>query len=302
MASGTISELWRYPVKSMQGERVGRCEVTGSGLAGDRAYAVVDTESGRVGSAKHPRLWGALLHCRARYLAEPSATGPADPAPVAIVLPDGTETGSDDPDVDARLTGLLGRPVSLATVAPEGNSYLAVWPDGVAPEEFVAGTAVGGTAGTSASEAEGTLTELTNAAAAPPGTFFDVATLHLVTRSTLARLGDLATGVGADSPARFRPNVVLDGDGEPFAENGWTGATVDLGGVVAASVLIPTMRCIMTTLPQGDLPQAREVLRAVSGHNRIEIPGLGKWSCVGAYASVVAGGAVSAGDSWSTGR
>lgn len=297
MATGTISELWRYPVKSMRGERVDRSGVTESGLLGDRAYAVVDVESGRVCSAKHPRLWGPLLHCEARYRVEPAPPDAAEPAPVAIALPDGTETGSDDPDVEARLSRLLGRRVSLASVAPEGNSYLAVWPDGVAPADFVAGTAVGD----AAAEGEGTLTELTNAAAAPPGTFFDVAAVHLLTRSTLARLGELAPGVGADSAARFRPNVVLDGDGDPFAENGWTGVTVHLGDPVAASVLIPTMRCIMTTLPQGDLPRAREVLQAVGRHNRIEIPGLGTWSCVGAYASVVTGGSVSTGDPWSAG-
>jgi uncharacterized protein YcbX len=63
----TVQELWRFPVKSMQGERIDASEVTSVGLVGDRAYAVIDADTGRVGSAKHPRLWSGLLQCEARY-------------------------------------------------------------------------------------------------------------------------------------------------------------------------------------------------------------------------------------------
>ncbi len=288
MTTGTISELWRYPVKSMQGERLDRSEVGEAGLVGDRAYAVVDSESGRVASAKHPRLWGRLLQCRARYLSAPTRGAPA---PLAIELPDGTETGNEDPEADGRLSALLGRRVRLTTVAPEGNSYLAVWPEGAMPEEFLSQVAVPG------EEAEGTLTQLANAAAGPGGAFFDVAALHLVTQATLRRLGALAP-TSRFEVARYRPNVVLDGDVAPFVENGWAGSTLELGGQVRASVLMPTMRCIMTTLPQGDLPRDDEILRTVSRHNRVEIPGLGTWSCVGAYASVVASGQLATGSHW----
>lgn len=288
MPAGTIGELWRYPVKSMQGERVAVSEVTEAGLAGDRAYAVVDAESGRVGSAKHPRLWGELLRCQARYLSDPAGPGPA---PIGIRLPDGTETGSDDPAVHDRLSALFGRTVRLTTVAPDGNSYLAVWPDGVMPDEYLAQVAI------PADEDEGALTQLANAAAAPPGTFFDVAALHVVSVATLRRLGELQPA-GRFQVARFRPNVVLDGESLPFAENEWTGLTLALGGQATASVLLPTMRCIMTTLAQADLPRDPGILRAVSRHNRVDIPGLGRWSCVGAYAGVTGRGVVAAGDRW----
>ena len=60
-----VAELWRYPVKSMQGERVDVSDAADAGFTGDRAYAVIDPASGKVGSAKHPRLWGALLQCKA---------------------------------------------------------------------------------------------------------------------------------------------------------------------------------------------------------------------------------------------
>jgi uncharacterized protein len=278
----TVTELWRYPVKSMQGERLDAADVIAEGIPGDRAFAVVDPATGKVGSAKHPRLWGSLLQCQARALG---------PAAVAITLPDGRETGSEDPDVDALLSAVFGRPVQLTTIAPEGNSYLAVWPeiDGVMPDDFRDQNRVDG------SEADGTVTDLGLALASPPGTFFDVSALHVVTTATLRRLGELEPG-SEFAVARYRPNIVIDAAGDPFAENDWTGATVQLGDALVASVLIPTMRCIMTTLAQGELPRDNGVLRAVATHNRIEIPGLGTWSCVGAYATVATPGRVAVGD------
>jgi len=281
----TVAELWRYPVKSMRGERVEASEVGEAGLTGDRGYAVIDPATGKVGSAKHPRLWGALLGCEARYLDAPRAGAPLPP--VSITLPDGDETGSADPAVDERLSAVFGRPVQLTTVAPEGSGYLAVWPemDGVMPDDYRAQVAIGG------DEADGTLTDLALALAAPPSTFFDVAALHVLTTTTLRRLGELQPA-SRFAVERYRPNVVVDTSAEAFAENAWPGAGLRFGDELSASVLIPTMRCIMTTLAQGDLPRDNEVLRTVTRHNRIEIPGLGTWSCVGAYATVTAAGRV----------
>jgi uncharacterized protein YcbX len=289
-ASASVAELWRYPVKSMRGERVDGADVTEAGLAGDRAYAVVDTATGKIGSAKHPRLWGALLECEARFVEEPSAG--TDPPPVAMTLPDGSETRSDAPDVDARLSAVFERPVQLVACAPEGSTYLAVWPelDGVMPDDFREQNAVGG------DEAEGTLTDLAVALASPAGTFFDVAALHLVTSATLRRLHEVEPG-SRFAVERYRPNVVIDGpELVPFGENDWSASGLGLGAELEAMVLLPTMRCIMTTLAQGDLPRDNRILQTVTEQNRIEIPGLGTWSCVGAYAAVTAGGRVRSGD------
>jgi len=285
----TVAELWRYPVKSMRGERIEGSDVADTGLLGDRAYAVVDGATGKVASAKHPRLWSVLLRCDARYVGTPRADAPLPP--VSITLPDGGETGTEDPSVDERLSAVFGRPVKLTAVAPEGNAYLAVWPeiDGVMPADFRARTAVAG------DESEGTLTDMALALASPPGTFFDVAALHVLTNATLQRLGALEPA-SRFAVERYRPNIVIDAACEPFAENDWSGASARFGGVLTASVLLPTMRCIMTTLAQGDLPRDNNVLRALTRHNRVEIPGLGTWSCVGAYAAVVAAGPVRLGD------
>jgi uncharacterized protein YcbX len=67
----TIRSIFRYPVKSMLGEEIDSAAVTARGLAGDRAYALVDAQSGKVASAKNPRKWGRLFECSARFLAEP---------------------------------------------------------------------------------------------------------------------------------------------------------------------------------------------------------------------------------------
>jgi uncharacterized protein YcbX len=287
--TATVAEMWRYPVKSMLGERIDVTDVADTGFTGDRAYAVIDPATGKVGSAKHPRLWGALLQCEARYLATPRAGAPLPP--VAIRLPSGDETGSEDPDVDARLSAVFDRPVQLTSVAPEGNAYLAVWPemDGIMPNDFREQTAVAG------AEAEGTLTGLSLGMASPPGTFFDVAALHVLTMTTLQHLGELEPA-SRFAVERYRPNIVIDSGVEPFAENGWSGASMRFGDVLTASVLLPTMRCIMTTLAQRELPRDNGVLRTVARHNRVEIPGLGTWSCVGAYAAVTAPGRVQLAD------
>ena len=61
---GCIAAIWRYPVKSMLGEELAQVAVTERGLWGDRAFALVDSESGKIVSAKNPRKWGDLFAFR----------------------------------------------------------------------------------------------------------------------------------------------------------------------------------------------------------------------------------------------
>src|SRR5439155_24964121 len=67
---GTIRALWRYPVKSMLGEELDAADLSEGGVVGDRAYALRDRETGKVASAKHPKLWPNLLACRAAVVDE----------------------------------------------------------------------------------------------------------------------------------------------------------------------------------------------------------------------------------------
>jgi uncharacterized protein len=289
-STGAVASLWRYPVKSMQGERLDAAELSDLGVVGDRAFAVVDVETGKVASAKHPRKWARLLDCHARF-AEP----PSDPAalpPVHLTLADGTEVSSDDPAVDDRLSELFGRRVHLAPAAgPAGRTLEEVWPavDDVAPDSFIADTSI------ESDDPGETVSDVAMGLAAPPGTFFDLTTLHLLTSASLAHLATLHPESRFDV-RRYRPNLVIDIEGSGFVENDWSGLTLRVGAGVEIAVVIPTMRCIMTTLAQGDLPADVEVLRTAARHNHIEIPGLGSWACTGAYANVAAPGSVAVGD------
>src|ERR671917_2902449 len=99
---GTVRGVWRFPVKSMLGEQFHAAELTQRGVVGDRAYALVDKQTGKVASAKHAKLWPDLLKCRAAFV-EPPCAG-ADVPPVRIELADGTSVHSDASDVDAVLS------------------------------------------------------------------------------------------------------------------------------------------------------------------------------------------------------
>lgn len=102
-----VEALWRFPVKSMQGEALAEAELVQGGLAGDRAWALLDEGSGRVASAKR---FAALL----------GATG----HPGGCTLPDGTAVDLTGPDAAATLSAWLGRPVRpLPAAASAGLAY-----------------------------------------------------------------------------------------------------------------------------------------------------------------------------------
>ncbi len=88
---------------------------------------------------------------------------------------------------------------------------------------------------------------------------------------------------------RFRPNIVVEvaGGARDFVENAWIGHTLALGHAVRLDVTGPCPRCVMTTLPQGDLPKDPGILRAAAQHNQAN---------VGVYAAVVQGGTIRRGD------
>jgi hypothetical protein len=134
-------------------------------------------------------------------------------------------------------------------------------------------------------------TEVPLAGGAPAGTFFDYGSVHLVASSTLEHLQS-AYAQGRVDVRRFRPNVVIGLDDDPFVENGWAGRTLTLGDEVVLRVSIPCPRCINTTLPQGDLPRDPGILRTIARLNRVDLGDFGTLPCVGVYAEVVKTGVV----------
>ena len=106
-AVGVVDTLWRYPVKSMRGERMSELAVGPRGVVGDRAWALRDTTTGRIASAKtFPR----LLEFHARYVVEPSAGRSGN---AVITLPNGDEIAADDPSLSAVISHSLGRDLQL---------------------------------------------------------------------------------------------------------------------------------------------------------------------------------------------
>ena len=261
-------ELRRYPVKSMLGEKVDRIEVTERGLAGDRAYALLDVETGKVASAKLPRRWGVLFSCAATFLDEPDGAGLP---PVNIRLPDGSEVRSDDPGVDDVLSAVVGRSVHLTSEAP----------DVVVLEE---------------EELDGTTGDQQIGVLAPKRTFFDGAPVHLLTTSSMETFS-AAHPAGQWDPRRFRVNVVVDTAGaQGFVENAWVGSHALVGDELDLDVVIPVPRCVMTTLPLEELPADKEILQTAARENRRDIPMLGPRPCVGVYGIPKTAGTIAVGD------
>jgi uncharacterized protein len=277
MALGSVVSLWRYPVKSMMGEELNAAEVTERGLLGDRAYALVDSSDGKVASAKNPRKWPGLFDFRAAFVDTPRP-GARVPA-VRVSLPDGTIITSEQSDLNQILSRTLNREVTLdATERGQREVVESTFPNPWTPtaEEYWP-------------DMEGldyrdTVTDFE----LPEGTFFDCAVVHVLTTATLDRLRELYPE-GRFEVRRFRPNVVVEtADGaKDFVENAWVGRTLAIGGAVRLKITEPCPRCVMTTLPQGDLPKDPGILRAAARHNQVH---------VGVYASVLQGGRVQRGD------
>jgi uncharacterized protein YcbX len=264
MVVGSVVSLWRYPVKSMMGEELNAADVTERGLFGDRAYAIMDTATGKVASAKYPRKWKKLFDCQAAYVEAPSPG--AELPSVWITLPDGRIVKSEQKDIDGILSKLLAREVVFKVPAPPTVSLEEYWPDieGLTHRETVTDEAM------------------------PPGTFFDLAVIHVLTTSTIDRLRELYQK-GRFEVRRFRPNIVVKPTtGEKdFVEDAWIGHTLAMGEQVRLTVTGPCPRCVMITMPQGDLPQDPGILRTAAQHNQANI---------GIYAGVLSGGTLRRGD------
>jgi uncharacterized protein len=264
---GSVASLWRYPVKSILGEELTATEITERGVLGDRAYALVDSVDGKAATAKNPKKWPTLFDFRATLMEppRPDTTAP----PVRITLPDGTTVTSQQPDLNQLLSKVLNRPVTLEAAAlgeTETINAEEYWPD------------------MEGLDYRDTVTDFT----LPAGTFFDCATVHLLTTATLDRLHQLYPQGRFEIP-RFRPNIVVaSAPGEQaFVENAWIGHTLAIGDSVRLSITGPCGRCVMTTLAQGDLPPDPGILRTAAQYNKVN---------VGIYATVECGGLIRRGD------
>lgn len=275
---GHVTELWRYPVKSLGGETVEQVALGPLGVPGDRRWALRNLDTGKIVSAKLPKLGHETLALEAGL---DDATGTI----VVRVTETGEELGEvGDAELDAALSERLGVPVRLEPATDADEVYESWWPE-------IEGLALAGEI------------DLPTSLATQKGTFVDLAALHLLTTASLQRLADLLPE-STIATRRFRPSLVVaptgaavgDGDSDDgWAENAWRERTATLGGARLA-IGSATPRCVMTTLEQPGLPADRAVLQTLATENRVTQPGMGDFACLGIYAEVVEPGPVQVGD------
>lgn len=282
--AGRVVAIFRYPVKSMAGERVSSAQISERGLHADRTWAVRDLTSDATTNAK--RLPG-LLMCTARYAAAPSPdAGPGNAPEVIIGVPDQGEISSSDPAVHRALSEYLDREVQLRALPPVSDRRQYRGPKatkaelremfGLGPHDPMPDVSMFPVR---------KLAEL-NRYATPVGSYVDAYPIHLLTEQSLQHMRELAPEADFDV-RRFRPTVLVDAaDHAELPELGWCG-TVLRAPDCALSPLIPTIRCVMPSRRQPGLDRDPVVTRTVAAHAR---------RCLGVYGTVHTAGRLAEGD------
>jgi len=288
MIVGKIESLWRFPVKSFQGEKLDQAAFDGQGVLGDRAHALIDVATGKVVSAKSVKLFPELLRCKAAYHGTPEQ-GQELP-PVRITLPNGKLTDSDSESCNQILSDFFGREVRLAREAPQDFTIDQFHPD-------LENLDPAGNRNISTEQKAGSALFNSMGVESPlaPGSFMDAFPISLMTTSTLDYMQELRPETNFDE-RRFRMNVIVKTADRGFVENAWVGKTLKTGNGVLLIITMPDPRCVMTTLSQDGLDRDNYVLRTLVDHNRLDIIGAGKYPCAGVYAVVGNGGMIRVND------
>ncbi len=224
-----VAELWRYPVKSLQGEQLDEAVVEDSGLAGDRRWGIVDGETGMVLTARRVP---ALLLASARR----TDTG------VEILLPDGEVLAGPSVHADEVLLTWIGRRVALVHAETFGAGVGEYFEDATDDESAAVSWTM------------------------PESRFVDALPLLVITTASL-RQGRALHPDGAWETRRFRPNIVVDVDDDGWVEDAWCGSTVRVGAAVVQPA-IPCQRCTMVTRPQPGLDRDLDVFKALAASSR----------------------------------
>ena len=244
-----VREIWRHPVKSMQGESLTAARIETDGVEGDRVWAIRDTATMKVLTARRER---RLLSAAARL---DSAGEPG------LRLPDGSEVRGTGPETDAALSSWLGRPVALVDPKQETPAVGEFFDDPTDESSAVI---------------EWTMLS---------GRFVDAYPLHVLTTASL-RAGAAAFPSGTWDVRRFRPNLVVEVDGEGWVEDQWCGRTLRVGEA-RLMVTEACARCTMVTRAQPGLDSDVDMYRTVARHHA---------GTFGVWASVDTPGLIQVGD------
>ena len=279
MIVGTIKEIWRYPVKSMAGQRLENCTIGSLGIPGDRGWALRDETTKEITNGKRIPL---LMKCAARYVSEPSN---GDIPTVQITFPDGTELQSNDPSINSRLSEVFKKNVTLWPRQPATNkehyrrrsasarlmapllrtsAFRSMLPQltklpGLSDQLRGLFSRMPNEPVPDISLLPAEVLEFTS----PLGTYFDAYSVNLLTTASLKRMATFNPAAMWDV-RRFRPNFLIEtADGvEDLLESTGAGKTLRLG-TVELKAEIPCARCGMTTHAQDGLPKDPSVLRSI---------------------------------------
>jgi uncharacterized protein len=265
---GRVAELWRYPVKSMLGEQRDQLPITPRGALGDRAWALREPTTGRIGSVKRfPR----LLALSARYEVEPTF---ATPGHIEILFPDGRTISPEDPEASATISDFLG-----CTVCLENQP-------GADEKTGIDRATVFGDVPVNEMKTDWTPESMPDYFQLLTGTFFEIGAVYLLASGSVKHLSKLKGEAAQIDRRRFRPNIYIESESGDFVEDSWIGGALLIGSVRIEGFQ-PTLWCVTSTLAQQDLPQDLSILRATAQHHR---------GCLGVYATVTVSGLAKVGD------
>ena len=250
-----MGELWRHPVKSLQGERLAEATLDRSGLAGDREWGIRDEATGNILTGRREP---SLLLASARR---------TDGGEPELTLPGGDVLVGSGRATDDALSGWLGRPVRLVSAAEERPGVAEFFDD--ATDD----------------------TSPTHPFTMPAGHFVDALPLLVVTTASL-RQGQQVYPGGEWDVRRFRPNLLVEVGGAGWVEDGWCGRRVRVGERVDLEPVAPCLRCTMVTRPQPGLERDLDVFRTLAREHGATF---GVWSSVATAGQVRLGDTVAVG-------
>ncbi|TNE56931.1 MAG: MOSC domain-containing protein [Alphaproteobacteria bacterium] len=255
MTIGKVTGLYRYPVKSMMGESLTEARFGENGIPGDRAWAVRDEERGGIRGAKR---FPELMACAASYPEAPAAEGSS---PAQITLPSGDKLFTGDDNAAQRLSDVVGSPVTLWPLMPkEALDHYRRGAPLLADMEKEFRRVFGRTDDEPLPDLSAYPSEKMEFES-PPGTYFDAFPVLILTEQSLSHMEKVKPD-STFAVKRFRPNILLDVEGEGLVEAAWLGKKLQIGSVTF-KLEIACLRCVMATHGFDDLPKDPGVMRAL---------------------------------------
>ena len=269
---GTIESIFRYPIKSLGGEKLSDAIIDENGVEGDRTFAFKDCESGFIVSCKHPIKWEKII--------ELSAT--LNQGNSVVVKDIDNEVITEKEEIESKIRELTSRKVELISVKDNlGKQYRESDRSNI-------------------DEVGTTIKQEPLSIVGNKNYFFDFAPLHIITTSSLNHISTFYNK-GDFNVQRFRPNLLIKTTNlNKFEENEWIGKKIRIGRNLEIKIVEPTPRCVFTTLKQGELEKDRKILKTIAQNSFAKrftfFPGETLKGTLGVYSIVLKKGSVKVGD------